>query len=228
MKALLLSAGLGTRLRPITDTIPKCLVKIKGTPLLDIWINNLLNIGVNQILINTHYLHKEVEEFLYSRDYKDKIVLTYEPELLGTAGTLIKNADFFLDEDSFFLIHADNYCTANLNEFLSIHQNSSDEIQLTMMTFRTDCYMNCGIVEIDNNNIMNAFYEKSIDYHGDLANGAVYILKKKLLKYIIDKRSNDFSNDVIPSLLGRVLTYENKKIHIDIGTVENLIKANKL
>ena len=56
MKALLLAAGFGTRLKPLTNFIPKCLVRIKNKPLLDIWVENLINIGINSIRINTHYL----------------------------------------------------------------------------------------------------------------------------------------------------------------------------
>ena len=64
MRAVLLAAGLGTRLRPLTDTIPKCLVPIKGKPLLDIWCETLLAAGVEKVLVNTHYKHQVVEEHL--------------------------------------------------------------------------------------------------------------------------------------------------------------------
>ena len=64
MKALLLAAGFGTRLRPITDSIPKCLVDINGRPLLEIWIELLVNAGVNDILVNTHYLSDQVNFFV--------------------------------------------------------------------------------------------------------------------------------------------------------------------
>jgi mannose-1-phosphate guanylyltransferase len=95
MKALLLAAGLGTRLRPITEKIPKCLVPINGVPLLDIWLEKLSNIGIEEFLINTHYLHQDVENFISKNKYKKKIKTTFEEKLLGTAGTLIKNKDFF-------------------------------------------------------------------------------------------------------------------------------------
>ena len=81
MKALLLSAGLGTRLRPLTDTIPKCLVQINGKPLLQIWLENLTKYGVKEFLINTHYLHKQVEDFANNSTFKEKITLIYEKEL---------------------------------------------------------------------------------------------------------------------------------------------------
>ena len=64
MRALLLAAGLGTRLRPITDKIPKCLVPIQGRPLLEIWLDKLCEVGVQEFLVNTHYLAAQVEEFI--------------------------------------------------------------------------------------------------------------------------------------------------------------------
>ena len=64
MRAILLAAGLGTRLRPITDKIPKCLVPINGKPLIDYWLEQLTKAGIEKFLINTHYLHEKVE-FIY-------------------------------------------------------------------------------------------------------------------------------------------------------------------
>ncbi len=78
MKALLLAAGLGTRLRPITNIIPKCLVPINGKPLLEIWLETLTKAGVKEFLINTHYLHEKVEAFVYDSKYKNVVTLVYE------------------------------------------------------------------------------------------------------------------------------------------------------
>ena len=91
-KALLLSAGFGTRLRPITLKTPKCLVKINNIPILEHWLLKLEQIGIEEVLINTHYLSKKVEEFLKIRAKSNlKITQVYEKNLYGTAGTLIKN-----------------------------------------------------------------------------------------------------------------------------------------
>ena len=94
MKALLLAAGEGTRLRPITNRIPKCLVPINDKPLLEYWLDNLSKVGVSEFLINTYYLSEQVEEFVIYSKYKDKITLVYEKELLNTAGTILKNKEF--------------------------------------------------------------------------------------------------------------------------------------
>ena len=74
MKALLLSAGLGTRLRPITNYVPKCLVPINGKPLLEYWLDNLSKAGIKEFLINISYLSEQVKQFVEKSIYKDKLL----------------------------------------------------------------------------------------------------------------------------------------------------------
>ena len=143
MRALLLSAGFGTRLRPITNHTPKCLVPINGTPLLQIWLERLSAAGVQSFLINTHYLADKVKAFVEESDFRKNIQLTYEDVLLGTAGTLISNIDFFQGQDG-LLIHADNYCLADFTAFEIAHNNRPLGCLMTMMTFRTDDPSSCG------------------------------------------------------------------------------------
>ena len=99
MRAILLAAGFGTRLRPLTNTTPKCLVPIKGKPLLEVWLERLSEVGVGPFLINTHYLAEQVERFVELSLYTDNITLVHEAKLYGTEGTLIENLDLFLEED---------------------------------------------------------------------------------------------------------------------------------
>ena len=98
MKALLLAAGYGNRLRPLTNQVPKCLVPIKGKPLLGIWLESLTKAGIGPFLINTHYLAEQVYTFITSTHYKDIVNLVHESELQGTAGTLIANLDFLMEK----------------------------------------------------------------------------------------------------------------------------------
>ena len=94
MKVILLSAGFGHRLRPLTNKTPKCLVRIKSVPLLKIWIDRLSEQGLGPFLVNTHYLKDQVEMLVDSLN--DEVTLKYEEKLLGTAGTLISNIDFYI------------------------------------------------------------------------------------------------------------------------------------
>ena len=116
MKALLLAAGYGTRLHPITKNIPKCLVEIGGTPLLDHWINLLSNDRITDILINTHYLPDMVRQHLKKVTTPQKIRIVHEEKLLNTGGTVVKNREF-LETAPLMLIHADNLSIFNMNNF---------------------------------------------------------------------------------------------------------------
>ena len=134
MKAVLLAAGVGSRLRPITNHIPKCLVPIDRKPLLSYWLDALFGAGISSILINVHYLSAQVTAFLASRPDRDRITIVEEPTLLGTAVTLKENFEFFSGEAS-LVIHADNFCTANVPNFINQHHTRPECAELTMMTF---------------------------------------------------------------------------------------------
>jgi mannose-1-phosphate guanylyltransferase len=227
VRAILLAAGLGTRLRPITNTIPKCLVSIHGKPLLQIWLERLTEVGVGSFIINTHYLSEQVKNFIEVSKFSDQVELVSEPELLGTAGTLIKNVDFFQGEDG-MVIHADNYCLADLNAFIETHENRPDICVMTMMTFHTDNPSSCGIVELDKKGVVVDFYEKVECPPSNLANGAIYILSKELISNLKSQYSDvkDISTELIPRLKGRIYSYFNKEYFVDIGTVDSYEKAN--
>ena len=226
MKALLLAGGLGTSLRPLTDSVPKCLVPVKGVPLLKIWLDSLIQSGLDSFLINTHYLSEQVEHFIKNEGFRN-VELVYEENLLGTAGTLIENIDFFEGQDG-LLIHADNYCTCDLTSFINAHNNRPKGCLLTMMTFRTETPSSCGIIQINKSNIVLDFQEKTKEPLGNLANGAVYILSPELLKLVKTQYANarDFSTEIIPNFLGSILSYEVNDTFLDIGTLETYEKAN--
>ena len=225
MRALLLAAGLGTRLRPLTDTTPKCLVPIKGKPLLDIWCEALLASGVTKLLINLHYKSEQVQQHLDSSKFSEFVETIYEPSLLGTGGTLLANRKFFENQDG-ILLHADNYCEANISELMSAHESRPSNCDLTMLAFRTRTPETCGILEVTENKILQKMYEKSLDDHGNLANAAFYILSKKLISEL--KNETDFSNEVIPKYFGKTLVVETLETFIDIGTPESYAHAQKV
>ena len=227
MKAILLAAGFGTRLKPLTDKVPKCLVPIKGIPLLQIWLETLINSGLNEFLINTHYLSDQVDFFINNSPFKKKCLIRYENILLGTAGTLLSNLHLIGHNDC-LLVHADNYCLANFKDFIKAHEQRPENCLMTMMTFRADNPSLCGIVEINEENIVVGFHEKVALPPGNLANGAVYILSYEIMKIISEKfpLATDFSNEILPHFLGKIYTCETSETFIDIGTIENYKKAN--
>lgn len=226
MRAILLAAGMGTRLRPMTLKKPKCLMEINKQPLLHIWINKLQSIGIKDVLINTHYLADQVAASI--DEFKDSlnISIAYEKVLLGTAGTLINNLDFCTEDT--ILIHADNAMEEDLSQFCHEHNHRPNNCLMTMLTFITKNPKNCGIVKTNNKNIVTKFYEKSIEDNGKLANAAIYILSKNFIDTlkINQKDATDFSNHIIPNYLNQIYTYKTKKNFIDIGSPDQYKEAN--
>ncbi|MFO7964549.1 MAG: sugar phosphate nucleotidyltransferase [Desulfobacterales bacterium] len=107
MKALILAAGFGTRLRPYTDTIPKPLFPIgDGRPIIDITVQALIGAGCDTIVINTHHLHGEIERFLQHRRYPVPVTAHYEPEILGTGGAMKSLAHVWAN-DPFLVVNGD-------------------------------------------------------------------------------------------------------------------------
>ncbi|GAB2861263.1 nucleotidyltransferase family protein [Pseudoduganella ginsengisoli] len=227
MRALLLAAGLGTRLRPLTDTVPKCLVPIKGQPLLDIWLERLTAAGISRCLVNTHYLAPQVHAYLAGSRFASQVDIAEEKELLGTAGTLMANLPFFQGGDA-MLIHADNYCLADFTAFLHAHASRPVHCLMTMMTFRTATPQTCGIVELDDAGVVVGFHEKVANPPGNLANGAIYILSAELLAMMAKDMPHvtDFSTEVMHHLVGKIYTHETTATFLDIGTPETYAQAN--
>jgi mannose-1-phosphate guanylyltransferase len=223
VRSVLLAAGFGTRLRPITDNLPKCLVPIHGKPLLGYWLDLLKPSTDNPVLINTHYLPERVNDFMSTSPWKNNCKIVHEAELLGTGGTVLQNQDFLRGE-AFFLAHADNLTRFDLNAFIDAHRNRSHGIEITMMTFDTDSPQSCGIVETNQDNIVMAFHEKSLNPPGIRANAAVYIMEPSIIEFLVslNKEIIDISTEVLPHYLNRMQIFHNANYHRDIGTPQSL------
>lgn len=231
MNALLLAAGLGTRLRPITDNLPKCLVNVGGKPLLDHWLETTINrLGCDRVIINTHYLSELVVEHISHSPFCEKVKLVHEQQLLGTLNSVKANFSD-LQSENVFIAHADNYCVANWERFKHVFIQRDKNVHLTMMTFDTDCPSHCGMVETDSNDRVIKYVEKpQYDWCGSKANGAVFLLDKIALTAIKNAPSehSDLCKEFLPKFIQHVNSFHNDLIHIDIGTPHRLASANKL
>jgi mannose-1-phosphate guanylyltransferase len=230
LRALLLAAGLGTRLRPFTLHTPKCLAPIGGKPLLAHWLSKLEDAGCEAMLINTHHLADQVEQFVQNWPRTAMTIETvHEPELLGTAGTLMAHQAFFAGSTG-LLIHADNAMAADLTGLLLAHAQRPRPCLLTMLTFTTTTPSSCGIVETDATGVVTAFHEKVAEPPGNKANGALYAFDTEFLEFAQQMSSppSDFSTEVIPALMGRIHTWHTTEAYLDIGTTEILELAQKL
>jgi mannose-1-phosphate guanylyltransferase len=228
VRALLLAAGLGTRLRPICDYLPKCLVPIHGRPLLDYWLESLFAHNVSEVMINTHYLAPLVVEFLERSGWRDRVRISHEETLLGTGGTILRHRAF-LGNEPFLVAHADNLTDFDSTAFVARHADRPSGIEMTMMLFEAPEPSSAGIVELDQYGVVVGFHEKVPSPPGKLGNAAVYMMDPSVVELMagFGKTDIDFSTEVIPQLMGRISTWKNSTYHRDIGTIESWTEAHR-
>jgi mannose-1-phosphate guanylyltransferase len=225
MRAFLLAAGLGTRLRPLTDTVPKCMMPVDGKPMLYHWFRLLEKHSIDEVLINLHHLPGIVTEYVWrfsSSRPNLQIQLFYEQELAGSAGTVKANAQWIEDETDFLIAYADNLTNADLTRLIRFHR--SKRPVLTMGLFHSDYPQGCGIAKMDDDGLIVDFVEKPQNPRSDMANAGIYVASPGLLNYIPDGFA-DLGHDVLPKLVGRMYGCEVKGFLRDIGTMENYSKA---
>ncbi|MEQ9407451.1 MAG: nucleotidyltransferase family protein [Fuerstiella sp.] len=225
-KAVLLAAGLGTRLRPITDSVPKCLVPINGRPLLDYWFDALRAAEITDVLINTHHLRDQVVEFIEHKNQDGFAVQeSWEPELLGSAGTIHANRNWCQNADDCLIVYADNLSNVNLLQFLEFHRSHHDPF--SMLLFRTDVPKSCGIATLDSEQRITEFIEKPEQPSSNLANGGVYAVAADAWREIADRNAFDLGFDVLPTFVNRMKGWPFDGFHLDIGSHQNLERANR-
>lgn len=225
MKAFLLAAGLGSRLRPITDKIPKCLVEIAGKPLLAWWIELFEKYGIDEVLINLHHLSEKVISFLENYPTTVKFHYFFEKELLGSAVTLKENKGFIKNENCFFILYADNLTNYNLHTFYKFHKSHGE--WFSMALFKTDTPHSKGIVELDNKNKILSFEEKPTYTKSNLANAGIYLASPNVIELIPEKPYADIGFDLLPKLVGKMMGWKSDDYLLDIGTIDHLNKANR-
>lgn len=237
MKALLLAAGLGTRLRPLTLQTPKCLLPVGGKPLLAYHLEALQHIGITDVLINTHYLHEQVDVFVgrYQEVHPDMRVTTvYEPELLGSAGTLRQNAAYFADQEHILVVYADNFTDIDYRAFIVQHTRAGTIG--TIAGYYEEHPEQKGIMVFTDDHRITAFKEKPKpeEVVSHYANAGMYILHRQIfdvLGCLSVAGVLDFGHDVFPALLQQKQTlsvYLMTEHLLDIGTPENYALAQVL
>lgn len=234
MKAFLLAAGKGTRLRPYTNHRPKCLMPIQGKSLLEIWIDLFKAHGVDRVLINTHHfaglVERAAESLRVGKDIDIKTV--FEPELLGSGGTILENAAFIDPGEDFLVAYADNLTDADLSDMTAFHESrKAGGKVLTMGLFRTATPKACGIATLDAGGTVTGFEEKPEHPVSNLANAGIYVATYEILKICREIKQMspdgtfDFGFHVLPRLTGRMSGYEIKEYLLDIGTVASYERA---
>jgi mannose-1-phosphate guanylyltransferase len=225
MKAFLLAAGAGSRLRPITDTIPKCMVPIDGRPMLDIWLEALGRAGVDEVLVNLHHLPHVVRRHVDDRVGPPVVRTFFEPELLGSAGTLRANRAWVDTDEMFLACYADNLTDFDLQYLVQAHRDH--DALATLTVFRSEQPSAGGVVELDEFGTVASFVEKPKNPLSDLVNAGMYAFHPRVLDEISGPPPRDIGYDLLPRLVGRAKAVPIEGYFRDIGTVEAYRRAQR-
>jgi mannose-1-phosphate guanylyltransferase len=219
---LLLAGGLGTRLRPLTDRVPKCLAPVAGRPLLDYWQDSFIRHGVRNVTINVHAHREQVIEWVARRNAEGPVKWkTFEePELLGSAGTLRANLSGLEEAEDFIVLYADNLSEIDLAAFVRTHRER--DADFTMALFETPTPSACGIATLERDGTISAFVEKPAEPVSNLANAGSYVARSGLFHDLLLAEDFDLGHDVLPRLVGRMYGWRIEGYHRDVGSPESL------
>lgn len=234
MRAMILAAGLGTRLKPLTDTIPKALIKINNFTLLELQIRKLISEGIDKIIINVHHFSDQIISYLKLNNFFDcDISISDETnKLLDTGGGLKKSSHFFSDGKPFLVYNVDIISDISLKKLMDYHDSSGCSATLAVMNRKStrkflfdDSKRLCGWMDEKTGRrvIVNKFTGELVPY----SFSGIQIINPELFKYFPDKE--------VFSLIEFYLSAADKEkvgcyIHdedywLDLGKIENIKKA---
>jgi NDP-sugar pyrophosphorylase family protein len=155
MKALILSAGLGTRLRPLTNRVPKPMIKVAGKPVLEHIVEKLESLGIDQIIANTHYKPEVIYNY-----FGPRLLYSYEPQLLGEEGTVESLKRWFLN-DYTVVMNGDTLTTLDILKMMEMSDGKS------VMSVDGNIYTGCKILSPDyfrGNKRMSKYFDASVKW----------------------------------------------------------------
>jgi mannose-1-phosphate guanylyltransferase len=230
MKAMVLAAGKGTRLFPLTGEIPKPMAPVAGKPIIQHIFELLAKAGVNEVNVNVHYLADVILGFYGEETQVDgaKIHFAREDELMGTAGGVKRLAERF--DETFVVVMGDALTDVDVREVVSFHKKKGAIATLSLV--RVTDTSEYGVVELNADGNVSRFQEKpeAQEAASDLANTGIYVLEPEVLEYIPEDTFFDFARDVFPALLEageKVVGYEGDFYWSDIGTLESYRAAQR-
>jgi len=228
MKAMIMAAGFGKRLRPLTDPLPKPMVPILNTPIMEYSVKLLHQHGVDQIVANTHYHPHFIQDYFQNGErFGVHMHYTYEPELLGTAGGVRNNRDFL--KERFFVLSGDALTDIDLTEMLDFHKKN--RALATIALKRVDDVSDYGVVVTDRTSHILSFQEKPQKNQAlsHVVNTGIYLFEPEIFDFIPEGYC-DFGRELFPQLLeanARFYGYVTQNYWCDIGAVDVYKKAQE-
>ncbi len=228
-KAMVLAAGLGTRLRPLTDLISKPMAPIVNKPVMEHIIALLKRHGYKDIVCNLHWYPDVIKNhFGNGSKFGVNIEYSFEEELLGTAGG-VKNVEDFFEGNSFIVISGDALTDVNLEKAYNFHKEKGGIC--TMVLTEVDDTSQYGVVLIDNDKRIYGFQEKPLsgEAKSNLANSGIYFFEPEIFKYMPENKFYDFGKNVFPSLLDENIPYygyKHSQYWNDVGSLDEYQQGN--
>lgn len=224
IKAMIMAAGVGSRLDPLTQFVPKPLVPIANKPVMDILFEKLASIGVKDVISNTYYLSEQIIERYNKNNLGINFNYIKEDSLSGTAGGLKKCQYFFSKGETFLVLSADGLSNADLEKGIEVHKNSNAIATIGIKQVPMEDVPHFGVVVTDDAGFITEFQEKpSIEEaKSSYINTGIYIFDYKIFDYIPSDTFYDFAKNVFPKLLleKQINTFEIEEYWSDIGTLE--------
>lgn len=229
IKAMIMAAGVGSRLEPLTKSVPKPLVPIANKPVMDILFENLAQIGIKDVICNTYYMADKIIERYTNNKFGINFNYVKEETLSGTAGG-VKKCQFFFEKDSTFVVlSADGLSNADLKHGIDIHKKSGAIATIGIKQIPMEDVPHFGVVVTDKDGFIAEFQEKpSIEEaKSNFINTGIYIFDYKVFDYIPENTFYDFAKNVFPKLLAEhaINTFEVKEYWSDIGTIAQYIQS---
>lgn len=227
MKVFILAAGLGTRLKPLTDDLPKVMVPVGNKPVLEHLINLCVHHGFREIVLSTHYLPEKISNYFKDGgQFNAHIVYSHEKQMLGSAGAL-KLAEPLLANDSFFVLNGDVLTNVDLTAMLRFHFQHQG--LGTFLVHETDHPFDSDVVVLDKHNrIIKFFRPQTGDRFSPLAKTGAHIFKPQVLGFIPSLQNYSLEKQLIPDLLNKnqpLYGYYSNCYSKDMGTLERLAQA---
>ncbi len=229
MKALFLAGGEGTRLRPLTDGVPKPMVPVMGRPLLERNLELLKMHGIDEVVLSVCYRPEAIERYFGDgSDFGLKIRYADEDLPLGTGGA-IKNCERYFD-DTFFVFNADVLSDINFSAMLRYHKRKKADVTIAVTRVKNPSAY--GVIEYDEDGYAVSFLEKPAPHEtvSNFINAGVYLFEPRVLRQIPSGRPVSVERELFPKLLARgrkIAVYRGCHYWLDIGTPEKYIQAHR-
>jgi len=223
LKAFLLAGGHGTRLRPLTDSVPKCLVPIRGRPLLDLWLELCAQSGITEVLINLHAHSQTIKQHLQRSGSPVNVRLVHEDRLLGSAGTIAANRAWVGSDSAFWILYSDVLTNTNLKRMSEFHSRHGSVATLGL--YRVSDPSRCGVVITNKMGIIVDFKEKPQTPRSNWVFSGLMVAEPSIFEVMPSLIPADIASHLLPRLVGKMMAYPIADYLLDIGTLANYQEA---